>query len=266
MPALSDSVSRAGIQVAPGVEILPGGAARLTEENVLVVADLHLGVEAALEYEGLSLPRVQTKKIEEYLASIILSGSPSMIIVAGDLKHNFSRNLRQEWEDVRRFVKALSAESKLQVVKGNHDNYLGLIVREFEVPLKTEISISGVRVLHGHKGELDGRMTIMGHIHPSLRLRDSVGASVKDRCFLYNQKRRVLVLPALSLAAYGTDVVSQQSSDSISPLLSDTGLSDFEPIMFSGTKPLRFPKVRELRRERELRLSSVMPHLTRRNR
>jgi len=58
-------------RISDWAELLPGGAVLLTDENVLVVADMHLGVEASLEYEGLSIPRVQTKKILEYLESVI---------------------------------------------------------------------------------------------------------------------------------------------------------------------------------------------------
>lgn len=251
--SLSNIVSSRGYKVRDGVEILPGGAALLTDENALVVADLHLGCEAALEYEGLSIPRVQTRKIEQYLTNVICEVRPSRLIVAGDLKHNFSRNLTQEWQDIERFVNALSGKVTLDVVKGNHDNYLGQILREYRIPLRREVAVSGVRILHGHSGRLDGQMTIMGHIHPSMRLRDSIGASLKDRCFLFHKERQVLVLPALSLVAYGTDVISQLSSDRMSPLLSDFGLSDFVPIAFSDKKPLRFPTVGELRDIRQFK-------------
>ena len=236
-----------GYRIASGVEVLPGGAALLTEENVLVVADMHLGVEAALEYEGLSIPRVQTKKIEEYMAKTVREVSPSKVVVAGDLKHNFSRNLVQEWEDVRRFIRALSGKIPLEVTKGNHDNYLASILQEHRIPLRSEVTVSGVRILHGHSGRLEDQMTVMGHIHPSLRLKDSIGASIKDRCFLFDRTRRVLILPAQSLVAYGTDVISQSCADKMSPLLADGGLSDFVPIMFSEDRPLRFPPVAKLR-------------------
>lgn len=250
-----------GYRVAPGLEILPGGAALLTDENVLVVADMHLGVEATLEYQGLSIPRVQMKKIEEYMTRTIRRISPSKVIVAGDLKHNFSRNLVQEWDDILRFVKVLSGETRLEVVKGNHDNYLGSILREYGIPLRNEVTISGTRILHGHSGTFDDRPTIIGHIHPSLRLRDSIGASLKDRCFLYDKVRRVLVLPALSLVAYGTDVVGQPSVDRMSPLLSEGGLSEFVPIMFSGKKPLKFPEVGRMREMREAKGLTVRPRV-----
>ena len=236
-----------GYRVCDGIELFPGGAALMVDENALVVADLHLGCEAALEYEGMSLPRVQTKAIESYLVDLVSSIAPRKLIVAGDLKHNFSRNLTQEWKDVTRFVRTLTDMVRVQVVKGNHDNYLGSILRECGIPLRRELTASGIRVLHGHSGKLDGQLTIMGHVHPSIRLRDNIGASFKDQCFLIDEGRRVLVLPALSIVAYGTDVVSQHSSDTISPLLSDAGMRDFIPIAFSGRKPLRFPTVGELR-------------------
>jgi len=241
-------VSTEGYRIARGLEILPGGAALLTEENVLVVADMHLGVEAALEYEGLSIPRVQTKKISDYMGKLVQRFSPSKVIVAGDLKHNFSRNLTQEWQDIERFVKALNGKVSIEVIKGNHDNYLGSILREYGIPLKRERTVSGIRILHGHSGKLTDQMTVMGHIHPSVRFRDSIGAAVKDSCFLYSRSSRILILPALSLAAYGTDVVGQPSADRMSPLLPIGGLSDFVPIVFSGKEPLRFPNVGELRR------------------
>jgi len=219
----------------------------LTKENILVVADLHLGCEAVLEDEGMSIPRVQTGKIEQYLIEIVDKVQPSGLIVAGDLKHNFSRNLAQEWQDVDRFVRLLSGRVHLQVVKGNHDNYLGAILSRYGIPLVKEMRSSGVRIVHGHSGTLSDEFTIMGHVHPSIRLRDSVGASIKDRCFLYESARRILILPALSLVSPGTDVIGQRWSDKISPLLGDAGLSEFEPIAFSGDNPLWFPAVRELR-------------------
>ena len=236
-----------GFKVCDGIELYPGGAALLTDENVIVVADMHLGCEAALEYEGMSLPRVQTRKIEQYMGMLISSIEPRRVVVAGDLKHNFSRNLVQEWQDVARFVKLLSGRVPLDVIKGNHDNYLGAILSEHRVPLHRELSMSGIRILHGHSGSLSDEMTIMGHIHPSVRLKDRVGASLKDQCFLYDDERRILVLPALSIVSPGTDVISQMSSDSISPLLRHTGLSTFMPIVFSGEKALEFPTVGELR-------------------
>lgn len=236
-----------GYRLSERLRVLPGGAALIMPEEVMVIADLHLGCEAALESEGLSLPRVQTRKIEGYVRDLIDSVSPSKLIVAGDLKHNFSRNLVQEWEDVSRFVCGLSEAVEVEVVKGNHDNFLGSILREFGVPLVGETSVGGVRIAHGHSGTPSGRPTVMGHIHPSVGLRDGPGPGVKDGCFLYSRLLEMLVLPALSLVAGGLDVVVQPDADRASPLLPRDGLVDFVPISFAEGRPLRFPSVGELR-------------------
>ena len=240
-----------GYRICDGVEIFPGGSALVKEENALIVADMHLGCESSLEYQGISLPRVQSREIQKYLKIMIDAIEPSKVIVAGDLKHNFSRNLNQEWQDVYRFVKLLRGRVPLEVIKGNHDNYLGSILREYRIPMKSEITCAGIRIVHGHAGSLSGGSTIMGHLHPSIRLRDSTGASLKSPCFLFDKGRHVLVLPALSLVASGTDVISQVSSDDLSPLLSDEGLSSFVPIAFSDSKPLKFPNVGRLRKMRQ---------------
>jgi hypothetical protein len=242
-------VARGGYRVADSVDLYPGGAAHIVDENVLVVADMHLGVEASLEGEGLSVPRVQTKKILEYMEDIIGLIRPRTVVVAGDLKHNFDRNLAQEWQEVTKFVEWLAGRATLEIVKGNHDNFLNIILRELRVPqVRRELVTGGVQIVHGHTQVERKGLTIMGHIHPSLRLRDAVGASVKDHCYLWNQDERILVLPALSILASGTDVVSSGDADTISPLLGREGLDRSQPIAFSKEKALVFPTVRELRR------------------
>jgi putative SbcD/Mre11-related phosphoesterase len=247
-PGLLVSVGVKGYRVCDGIEIFPGGSALIKEGNVLVVADLHLGCEASLEYQGISLPRVQSREIQKYLKLMIDALEPSKVIVAGDLKHNFSRNLNQEWQDVYKFIRMLCGRVPLEVVRGNHDNYLGAILSEYGIPMSSETTCSGIRIVHGHVGTLSRGMTIMGHLHPSIRLKDSTGASLKSPCFLYEDEIGVLVLPALSLIASGVDVVGQLSSDTTSPLLSEIGLASFVPIAFSKAKALKFPEVGELRR------------------
>ncbi len=238
-----------GYRISAGIEIYPGGAAHIVDEKVLVVADLHLGVEASLENEGLSIPRVQTKKILQYMEDIISKVRPSTVVIAGDLKHNFDRNLIQEWQEVTKFVERLAGRAKLETIKGNHDNFLNHILRERGVPpVRKELMLGGIQIVHGHIGIERKGPVIMGHIHPSLKLQDSVGASIKDHCYLWEPEKKVLVLPALSLLAAGVDVISTPDADTISPVFGSEGLAACQPIVFSGERALKFPPVEELRR------------------
>lgn len=241
-------VARKGYGLTEGIDLYPGGAAHIVNENVLVVADMHLGVEASLENEGLSVPRVQTKKILEYMEDVMSTVRPAKVVVAGDLKHNFDRNLTQEWQEVTKFVERLAGRAELEVIKGNHDNFLNLILRERGVPpLRKELVVGGVQIVHGHQLVERKGLCMMGHMHPSLRLRDSVGASVKDHCYLWDPKKQILVLPALSLLAAGVDVVSGEGADTIIPSFGAEGLRGCHPIVFSEDRALRFPSVGELR-------------------
>ncbi|MCJ2533073.1 MAG: metallophosphoesterase [Candidatus Thermoplasmatota archaeon] len=237
-----------GYRLDADVELLPGGAIMLRRSRTIVVADLHLGCEAALEHEGVSLPRVQAKKIEAYLMSVIEAVGPDELVVAGDLKHNFSRNLTQEWDEVTSFVRSIADLVDIVVVRGNHDNFLSTILTELNIPLKREYEVGDHTVLHGHTGTSKKGPLVLGHIHPSILLRDDVGAGMKSPCFLYDRARRVLVLPALSIVSPGMDVVGNPSSDVVSPLIAPYGLGEFVPIVFSSSKPMTFPTVVELRR------------------
>lgn len=235
-----------GYRVSDWAELHPGGAVLLTESNTLVVADMHLGYEAALEYEGMSIPRVQTRKIERYMDDVLSSVAPSEVVVAGDMKHNFSRNLIQEYRDIEKFVAVLKGRAPLRCIKGNHDNYLASILSNYGLALHRELRIGGVRIVHGHLGQRGKGPTVLGHIHPSIRLKDNIGGTLKDHCFLYNEAAEVLILPALSIVAPGLDVL-HPDSDYSSPYLEGLGMKDFVPVIFSEGKPLRFPTVGELR-------------------
>jgi putative SbcD/Mre11-related phosphoesterase len=239
-----------GYRLDADIELLPGGAIVLRKPNTVVVADLHLGSEAALEHEGLSLPRVQAKKIEAYLRSMVEAVGPDQLVIAGDLKHNFSRNLTQEWSEVAGFVRAISEIVDIVVVRGNHDNFLSTILSEMAIPLKREHRIGGYTVVHGHAESSGKGPFIMGHIHPSIALRDEVGAGLKNPCYMYDETKGMIVLPALSIVSPGVDIVGNTCSDTMSPLIAPFGLGGFVPIVFSGLKPLVFPTVSKLRRER----------------
>ena len=237
-----------GYRLSERYTLIEGGAAFLPHDNTLVISDLHLGYEAVLEGQGLSIPRIQTTKIQDYVHGLIDSFAPTRIVIAGDLKHNFSRNLSQEWNDVVRFVESVQGKVRLEVVKGNHDNFLVSILREHGIPFFKESDLSGVRILHGHEGSHDGRPTIMGHIHPSISLHDGSRARAKSICFLYEERLELLVLPALSILADGTDVARESRLPEMSPLLTPRISHNLVPITVSGQSILKFPRLGEIRR------------------
>jgi len=236
------------IKVSPDLVLSPFGCAFHSETGALLLADLHIGYEATLEGEGFAMPRMQTIEMISRLNRAIDCYDPSVVIVVGDLKHNFDRNLAAEWNGVERFVDEISSKVRLSILKGNHDNYLATILSKRGIRLEKELSLGGISVAHGHetRSAHSGGM-ILAHEHPALRIRESTGASVKMPCFLYDSDNGRLVLPAFSPLALGSDVISTPDSERMIPLLAETGIDRFTAYGFSGKEILNYRKVGKLR-------------------
>ncbi|MBM4241191.1 MAG: metallophosphoesterase, partial [Euryarchaeota archaeon] len=90
----------------------------------LIISDLHLGYEEALNAEGIMVPKFQYEKIIARLEDIFSATDPDTIIINGDLKHQFGRIGRQEWKEAISFIDFLREHvEKIILIKGNHDNF-----------------------------------------------------------------------------------------------------------------------------------------------
>jgi putative SbcD/Mre11-related phosphoesterase len=188
----------------------------LEEYDTAVMADFHLGYEDVMAQKGIFLPKLQYPYILDLLDKIFEKYEPRKVIIDGDLKHEFSRNMPQEWEEIESIIDFFLDRSELVVVRGNHDNFLKGILRRRGIEMHEFYTMGPYIFAHGHK-DIDlpeDRMLIMAHEHPSITLRDEVYATIKLPCFLYSKK--IIVLPAVSLYAAGTDITR---NDFISPIL-----------------------------------------------
>lgn len=154
---------------------------RNRKERIVVVGDLHIGWEVTLAQQGIHIPS-QSAKMLQRLKAIADKEHPTRIIMLGDVKHSVTGAELEEWRDVPEFFEALLKFIPLvQVVLGNHDGNL-----EPLTPSKVEmLPATGVALwkrfglLHGHawpSPEILGCETlILGHLHPAVTLRDSLG-------------------------------------------------------------------------------------------
>ncbi len=210
----------------------------LEDYDTGVMADFHLGYEDVMAQKGLFLPKLQYSYIMNLLATIFEKYDPKRMIINGDLKHEFSRNMPQEWREIEEVVDFIIDRSELIVVRGNHDNFLRAILRRRGVELKEHYRLGKYLFVHGHR-EIqlsENSMLIMAHEHPSITLRDEIYATVKYPCFLYSPQ--IIVLPAVSLYAAGTDI---SKNDYISPILRNANV-EFEIFAIDekeGIIPLR---------------------------
>ncbi len=194
-----------------------GKACYFFEEKILVIADLHLGYEEMLNQQGILIPKHQFKetiqdldRIFNYLKENRLQVKE--LVILGDLKHEFSSNLSQEWREVHELLDYLKEKTKkVIIIKGNHDNYLTNVVRDkakiVDYYVKNEIGFT-----HGDKSYLELldkkiKILVLGHKHPAVTLEKS---SKKERykCFLAGkwENKEVIILPSFFPLVEGSDV------------------------------------------------------------
>jgi hypothetical protein len=201
-----EGVPMSTAKAAKGIELNSLHAAFLDDE-VLVVSDLHLGLEGVLHMQGVAVPRYQRGIIVPRLETLIKHYNPERLIVNGDFKHNFSRNLEQEWRESAQVLRMLRDRTSVTLVKGNHDNYLDTMAQSLGIQVQPRVELERFALAHGHEDfDSQGRIAVVGHEHPSLVLRDEVGARVSMPCFLVSDE--ALALPAFSPLSAGTDVTS----------------------------------------------------------
>ncbi|MGC8644884.1 MAG: metallophosphoesterase [Thermoplasmata archaeon] len=203
------------IEVENSVYLTRYGAAYLEDISAVVVSDVHLGYEDVLAMNGIFIPRVQSDLIYGTVDEIIEKYEPEEFIIDGDLKHEFSRNTPQEWRDVLELLQRISKRSTPIVVKGNHDNYVANIASKLNVGVYDIYREGRYTFHHGHKSFTWDGLAVIGNEHPAVGLRDSVDSVIKLPCFLYFKKEGLIVLPALSIYAGGSDILKNEISSPV---------------------------------------------------
>ena len=139
------------IEVAKGMEVTRDFALFLRDERALVISDLHLGFEGALAEQGVSIPRFQRRVILERLGKMLDRVKAETVVIAGDFKHEFSKNLVDEWVEVKQVLRFLKDRVTPVLVRGNHDNYLATITGDLGLKLQERADLGDVTIVHGHE-------------------------------------------------------------------------------------------------------------------
>ncbi len=192
------------------------------EERVLVVADLHLGIESDLAQHGLHFPSRSLERLER-LERCIRSANPDLLILLGDVKHGVPMTSRQEYYEIPEIIGKLRDLVPLQVIPGNHDAGIERFFSAEEILPREGVVIDETGYTHGHMypdHSLAGHLIISGHHHPLIRLLDDVGCAMRSPAFIFapldercigfpgtekslSERSRILLMPAFNeLAGY----------------------------------------------------------------
>ncbi len=222
--------------------------------KVLIIADLHIGLEEALNKQGFLIPRFQFGDLIKRVSSIfkILENGGfkvEKIVINGDLKHEFGTISEQEWKHTLRMIDFLKRHCKeVVLVKGNHDTIIGPIANKSSVRIVDYLIFGSVLIVHGHKipniaYNKDVKTVIIAHEHPAVSLREGLRVEV-FKVFLvgYWNKRRIIVMPSLNLVKEGSDILREKL---LSPFLRQVSLNDFN-VFVVGDKIYYFGSVERL--------------------
>src|SRR5439155_40496 len=187
--------------------------------------DRHARQQDAVIHNHLPIPRFQRRVILERLGQMFDRTKAEQVVIAGDFKHEFSKNLVDEWVEVKQVLRFIRDRAKPVLVRGNHDNYLATILGDLNLPLNARAEVGGYTIVHGHEEVSTLHPIIMGHEHPAVKLKDELGATVSVPAFLVTE--RLVVLPAFSPLALGVDVSSYPY---LSPILNRTPIDDARAI------------------------------------
>lgn len=215
----------------------------IPEEKILVISDLHLGYEESL---NIGIPRSQYKETLGSLDKIFKKiGRAREIVILGDLKHEFSQASSQEWGETLSLVDYLKERSeKVILIRGNHDNYLGIITRRKDVELVDYYIEKSFGFLHGDKQRaeiLDKKVKIifLGHLHPAISIRENAKHEIY-KCFLRGKwkGKEIVILPSFFPLVEGQDVNMESTN-----LDFNFKLDNFEVFIPSDKEVLDFGKL-----------------------
>jgi len=236
------------------LEFIASGPALLVRNvrSVLIIADLHLGIESDLARHGLYF-RSRSAEREARVIACLDEVSPDLLILLGDVKHMIPLLSRQEYQELPRALDSFRRRVPLMVVPGNHDIGLERFLEPGELVPKEGALIDGVGYIHGHtcpSPDLAGHLIVAGHHHPLVSLQDEVGCSLRAPAYLYasldeecagfsrkqdprDEGSRVLFVPAFNeLSGYD---ITKIVDDPFSPLSRCIRKESVEIFLTDGT-------------------------------
>ncbi len=236
------------MEILKGIEIIDL-CLYVKKEKILVISDLHIGYEEALNKQGIFVPRFQFKDTINKLKKVLDSVEINKIIILGDLKHEFGTISETEWKQTLAVLNLFETKTKnISLIRGNHDNILGPIATKKNLQIVPYEKVNDILFMHGNKIFDDenfksAKVLIMGHEHPAITIRDKAKKE-SFKCFLLGsyQRKKLIVMPSFNTVTTGTDILKERL---LSPYLKD--VNKFRVLIVEDAQILDFGLVKDLK-------------------
>lgn len=200
--------------ITDGLYITEDYCAFYKPKKAVFISDLHLGYGRTTKGDGMETLSLQKEKILDRLSDIKNRYDPNKLFVLGDFKHNFGRSEDDEFRDILDIMDYMLKGTSVEMLKGNHDNYLKNMTNIKDIGLHDKsIEFGFLRLTHGHLDiELkENSFLIIGHEHPTLEIKDELGTKMRYPVFLYNPQLKKLVLPSFNPMVKGRNILRSDS-------------------------------------------------------
>ncbi|GGW26080.1 ligase-associated DNA damage response endonuclease PdeM [Arenibacter certesii] len=184
----------------------PSGAVYWKDQNMLLIADVHLGKISHFRKFGSAIPQKAINTNFERLNKLVSYFNPDKICFLGDLFHS---TLNNEWGLFEVWVKNQS--SAIILIKGNHDIISPEKFSELGIQMERELLLNQFLLTH-HPEIREGVFNISGHIHPGIKVRGVGRQSLSVPCF--HKQLNQLTLPAFG-AFTGKFLITPKIGDAI---------------------------------------------------
>ena len=214
--------------------------------NLLVISDLHLGYERALEARGVHIPE-QTGLLADRVKAIGQEYGAERLVILGDVKHDVKGSSLFTSIAVASFFREMERFKEVYVVPGNHDGGLyPLLPPRVRVAgaggLALELADGRAGFFHGHAypsaAVSRGRVLVCGHQHLILaREGRRQGIWVRLTFGPPSRERTLIVMPAFNTLLSGVPA-ADFSPERWGPVLSSflEGRHRAEVFLLDGTK------------------------------
>jgi hypothetical protein len=226
------------------IRLLPQRAAYLPECGTLLVADLHLGRQHAWHAEGRPIgDAVAVASLDEPLArlgELVRKTNAKRVLVLGDLLHAPAGLTTDMIGRVAAWRKTV--EVPFELIPGNHDRRLHLVINEWNLHLHESVLIEPPFAFTHEPASATssacvGNVVWCGHIHPLVHLRTR-GDSLRLPCFCFGST--TALLPAFSGMSSGA-TIRPEPGDRVYAITEDSVVD-----VSDGASPprARFPRSR----------------------
>lgn len=168
--------------------LLPEKAIYWPSQQILLIADLHLGKVEHFRKSGIAVPAVAGEANYHVVQELFLEHTPKRVIFLGDLFHS---SYNYDWEQFSEFIRSHHHIS-FELVMGNHDIlHRSQYDRNNMTIHENELVIEPFLLTHDpveHK-EL---YNLCGHIHPCYKMRGRSRQYFRLPCFYFGHTGGIL--------------------------------------------------------------------------